>query len=374
MVVDVKISVALVALILARTVDQVLYYRIAKMMPSYTWMFGAIIISTGYVLVLWPIVWFKMYVTKSITPEQRKFPHKALIIMASFDAAYNIITTWPTPYISGVLLNAMGNIVLPFTMIGSIFFLSRRYHWSHYTGALLVIVGIALNLVPSFQAHGATSGNIQPLLWFPVFIIGQIPSAASNVYKEGGLKSITSDVWHVNAWIGVYQLLWGAITLPTVFIPWPHTDSVISPSQLGPYLSDGFSCFVLGKNPPHGGDQCGSLLWLFCLYMVFNISFNQLMLYVFKEGSSVLATVASAVRLPIVDILLLWKFLAGPAVVKKLSGWDLGALALLVLGVVVYRWLPEIENKKEENANDVERAGLIHEQAEAKDYESFKNE
>ena len=52
-------------------------------------------------------------------------------------------------------------------------------------------------------------------------------------------------------------------------------------------------------------------IYIFSVFIVFNITYNMLMLYVFKHGSSVLFVIANAVRLPLVDVLLMSSFIAG---------------------------------------------------------------
>lgn len=342
--------IAMVSLLIARAVDTVLYYRIAKLFPTYTWMMGAVIMSVGYMAVLWPIVWYKMYVSKTITKAHRAFPHKQLIIMASFDALSGIIGTWPLPYIPGSMVNVLSNAVLPLTMIMSTLFLRTRYHLNHYVGAALIITGMVVCIIPSFSGSGDEK-LINGGLWIPILMLSQIPDGASNVYKEFGLKGFVSDVWHVNAWISVYQVLWGLLTIPTVFIPWPAPPGVdtgrILPSELFTYLGNGWSCFAYGENiAPGSPDVCTGVLEIFLLYLFFNLVFNQLMLVVFKNGSSVLAVVASAVRLPLVNVLLMSSFIAGPAQ-DSITIYAWIALVILIGGLIVYRLKPERANTSE---------------------------
>jgi hypothetical protein len=346
---------ALFALIACRTVDQVLYYRIARMYASYTWALGAILLSAGYLMVLWPVVWYKMYVSGEITAEHRRFPQKALFIMALFDTLSNVIGTWPLPYIPSSMTNVLSNSVLPFTMVCSVLLLKTGYRWTHYVGAGLVVVGIIVRLIPTFSA-GEKEPLILPAIWIPIYLFSMIPSALSNVYKEGGLKGIKSDIWHVNAWVGVWQLLLGFITMPTVFIPFPDAD-VINPSDLGQYLSDASTCFFLGRNPrPGSPDQCEGLFFLFLLFLAFNVAFNQLMLIVFKRGSSVLAVISGTARLPLVDILLLWGFLAGAAKISNITVFDIIALIVIICGIVSYKWHSEV--KKDVDPNVPREHGL----------------
>ena len=80
------------------------------------------------------------------------------------------------------------------------------------------------------------------------------------------------------------------------------------------------------------------------------------MLVVFKDGSSVLAVVACTIRLPLVDILLLWPFLAGVAYVPSITVYDWCALVALILGTSIYKYVPE---GKSPNINDEEEQEML---------------
>lgn len=81
------------------------------------------------------------------------------------------------------------------------------------------------------------------------------------------------------------------------------------------------------------------------------------MLYIFKHGSSVLFVVASAVRLPLVDALNSWKWLAGPAQ-EAYHKEDTFALIILIVAIVVYYSEPEenpLKSAAESRRNSVAR-------------------
>jgi hypothetical protein len=134
-----------------------------------------------------------MYYSGEITMEHRQFPQKALFIMALFDTAGNVLGTWPLPYIPPSIVNVLSNSVLPMTMLASVVLLKTGYKWTHYLGAVLVVSGIMVRLIPTLSA-GEKEPLILPGIWIPIYLLSLLPAALSNVYKEGGLKGITSDV------------------------------------------------------------------------------------------------------------------------------------------------------------------------------------
>lgn len=127
--------VALVALILARSIDQTIFYRLAQVYSNYVWYLGAIILPVAFLIVSWPVVWWKMMFTGAcgravcagcecvashahvhrrpqltpwrvapgvapavsaddITPEMREFPHRKYLIMGALDTCFNLLSTW----------------------------------------------------------------------------------------------------------------------------------------------------------------------------------------------------------------------------------------------------------------------------------------
>lgn len=304
----------------------------------------------------WLVVWYKMYFTDEITPEMRRFPAYKFAIMGLFDTLFNVASTFPVQHLGGDLSNVLSQAVLPINMAASAFFLRVRFKKVHYWGAILVAYGIMVKLSPSIGQAGF-SGS---LAWIMMMVISQTPSAASNVYKEIGLKACDLEVWYANAWIGVYQLIWGILSVWTVFIPAfvaPHPP--VTPSTLFSYIAEAHDCFLgrdvvivdnstsfvsdcvsNGNTYADGActvncDQDGTPLQVFVIYICFNLTYNVLALYVFKRGSSVLFVVANAARLPLVDALNSWGFVSGQAD-EAFGKYDALALFVLVMALVIY--------------------------------------
>lgn len=101
-------------------------------------------------------------------------------------------------------------------MVMSLMFLGTKYHRCHILGAILVLYGALVDMIPVLR--GETNENVPDptFSWIFLYILGMVPAAASNVYKEIGLKNVDLDIWYANAWISFYQLLWGSLTIWTV--------------------------------------------------------------------------------------------------------------------------------------------------------------
>ncbi|RQM30095.1 hypothetical protein B5M09_013426 [Aphanomyces astaci] len=271
---DSKLAVALLVLILSRSVDRVYYTRITFDYNEFLWYFSNIICSIAY------------------------------------------------------LLN------LPFNMLLSAILLSTRYKRSHYMGAVLVLYGALVTMIPVFRGETAANMPDPSVFWILFYIIALLPGVGSN---EIGLKDVDLDIWYANAWICTYQLLWGAFTIWTIQLP-AFSDPPVSWQEFPSYIALAHNCFLGYPVTFNGSDlPCGNGVFLtFLWYILFNCVYNQIMMYVFKEGSSVLFVVSSAVCLPLTDMMYMVPFLAGPKASQTFTIYDGFALFVLIMGMLVY--------------------------------------
>ncbi|OQR92821.1 Drug/Metabolite Transporter (DMT) Superfamily, partial [Thraustotheca clavata] len=77
-------------------------------------------------------------------------------------------------------------------------------------------------------------------------------------------------------------------------------------------------------------DCSGDILTIYIQYIVLNIIYNTLMMYIFKEGSSVFFVISSAICLPLTDLLYMVPSLAGPRATQKFTIFDGFALCIIV--------------------------------------------
>ena len=272
---------------------------------------------------------------------------------------YNLLSTFPQPHLGGAITNIMTQVVLPFNMLGSLLFLGTRYKQVHYVGAILVIYGVLINLMPFFLGQVAKSPDNKyydpNLFWIMLNTVATVFAAASNIYTEVCLKDYDLDVWYANAWIATYQLVMGIVTCWTLSIQvFTDPNPAVSIQQYGNYFYQATRCFFgYSAVDVMNGDSydCNQpILLVFCIYIFFNIIFNMLMLYVFKKGSSVLFVVSSAVALPLADFLYMIPLIAGPAI-QAFTLYDGFALFIMMLALYVYYSQPEIRVVKEDDTN-----------------------
>nr|CAG4708893.1 unnamed protein product [Naegleria fowleri] len=292
-------------MVVARSIDFVLIVRISTQMQNYSVVLSSVLLPILFCVLLWPIVWFKMFVTKSITKEMRKFPLKKFAILGLLSCISNLIQVVPS---DGDLNVALNQSIIINNVILSFLFLSVRYNILHIGGITLVAIGIGLDLLPTFL-HSSSMGG----------------PTKTNRHNSFGLFS------------SFYQLLWELLRMSKLrkrsiwmFAPY----SAFNISQFGEYLANGFQCFA-GINSMKG-DLCEYVWAVILVFMCFNLAFNISKLFVFKYGSSTLAVISAALRLVLSSVGFMIPVLAGPATSSHLTALDLEALVILVLGVIMY--------------------------------------
>ncbi|ETV74621.1 hypothetical protein, variant 1 [Aphanomyces astaci] len=266
------------------------------------------------------------------------FPKYKFAFMALLDSLFNLMAAFPTPHIGGNLANVLGQLLLPVNMIMSFFFLQTKYKRTHIFGAILVIYGGLVDMIPLMQGGGSTVNSPDPSIWWiSLYLMALIPAAGSNVYKEIGLKDVDLDIWYTNAWVSAYQILWGLTTVWTIQVPAFNNPPVVL-RDFPTYAIAAHECFLGNSVTFHDKlllcDQ--GIFTQVLIFFAFNLAFNQLMLYIFKEGSSVLFVVSSAICLPLTDVLYMFPLLTGTKAAQAFTLHDGFAIFVLVMGMLVY--------------------------------------
>jgi len=83
-------------------------------------------------------------------------------------------------YIRGNLANVLQQVNLPFNMILSYIFLHAKYKRSHLMGAILVLYGGLVCMIPIFNGEVTANMPDPSVGWISLYIISMVPCAASN--------------------------------------------------------------------------------------------------------------------------------------------------------------------------------------------------
>ena len=175
----------------------------ATKMINYEIILASVLLSLSFTLISWPVVFVKIFITKSISKEQLQFPIYKFIVMGVLDSASNVLVTIPAALVSGPVNVVVAQSIVLVNVVASFFFLRLRYGIFHVLGLAAVCAGIAVKIYPSFL--GKTQGG--SWFWILLLFVSNIPMAASNVYKEKYLKDAVSsllliigaDTWIIGA-------------------------------------------------------------------------------------------------------------------------------------------------------------------------------
>ena len=339
---------------------------------------------------IYPMLWFG----NSITTEQKEIPKFKFAVMGAYDSIAGIMQSFAVNYISNA-----GTIVLvqqsaiPISMAISVYTLGAQYSKFQYTGAVVVMVGIVVVLIPQLlpsaplavgaaaEGHrllrglyggeedysgnqsvssvdsggldmlGSSGGSGVPasmntsgtseLMWIFILVVSCVPMVMSSVYKEKALGEMEIDVIYLNGWVAVFQFL---MSIPLI---WPSSWAIgLSMSDIYPNMIGGFWCW-LGVNTitednfkHYGGmpiDHCEMSPMYVNLYLFFNVVFNILIVVILKHGSSNILWLSSTIIVPMSNIAFSMKIMPGH---QDLTGYDIVGLAVIMKGLIIYRFWP----------------------------------
>ena len=119
------LTVACIAMTLARAVDSVLYYRISYILSRYLWFFSCVVYPIGYVTAISPIVCTRLY-TRRVNASTLSTKWHHFFIMGVLDQSSNLLSTWPITTIGGASANILAQLVLPVNLVLAWLFLGTR--------------------------------------------------------------------------------------------------------------------------------------------------------------------------------------------------------------------------------------------------------
>ena len=226
--------------------------------------------------------------------ENKKVTNTDISAIALFDGVQSLLSTIPIPHLNIVVMSIVDKINLPLVALSSYIFLKRRYYPSHYLGIFLTLYGISVSFIPNFMKKDL----VLSIGWMFLYISSVIPGTASYVYKEKRLKEVNVNIWWMNTWICLYQLIIGFIFLPLVIL----TSKSLTFTGFPKHMSEAFQCQFAGINS-NEGDNCEYALLWFMLFNVLSTFSNILMFLIIQEGSAVLFIIVRTLKTPITSYL-----------------------------------------------------------------------
>lgn len=283
------------------------------------------------------VVIYKLMYTKDITPVMRKYPIWKFCAIAFLDGFADFLGSVGgvgTPGSWAVLLQ---QLTIPFTLVIAYFVLHQRFGSWQLFGAFTIVGGTVLAITPLFTNNGKSHHAV----WYSVIIYAcsQIPASMSGVFKEVAFKAAVLDVFYLTAMVS-----WTQLFISWVFVPILSLESFggIPLDEIPSVFQDGFRCFMGDESIPvhregmidgHCSSYVPRVTMMFSVSGFFSGIFQLLIL---KNGSASLMVLCQAIGIPIANMAFTIRAVMGSQV-EPFSWYDIGGLAMVVLGFVIYR-------------------------------------
>jgi len=251
------------------------------------------------------------------------------------------------------------------TLAIAYFYLGSRFRQVHYAACMLIVmacvVGVVVELQDGTLPKPVSASNIPVdvatgtmLLMYTIYVVGVIPQGISNCYKQRVLKGVDLDVMWAALWSGMFQVIWGILGYTSNWIPYPvpggHNSA--SPTTLGSDLTDAWLCFT-GSNPhpgsPEGVSCTTDSAWTwFLVYLVFNVTFNLILLWLTKHLSATWASIGNVLCGDLYGVFGQFSFINGTGSKwLPLEQW----LALILSSVAM--WVYNIEDETDTTGKSI---------------------
>jgi len=266
--------------------------------------------------------------------------------MGAFDSLASIFLLFGGVHTSGSTQALLGNAVIPVTMILSYFILKSRYKHLQYVGALIIMIGVFVVLLPTFISPATSNQDDEPIFNI-IFLMYVIPQGMSSVYKEVAFKDADIDVNYLQAWVALWQGIFVIFLIPLNTLKFLG-DNYMSWSQLPDALVNGVKCLggansvvdncwvdVKVSGSPQC-DACHNAYVFVILYLIFNLSYNVFIVLVIKHGGAALMYIVMTLRLPLVQIAFSLSFINDPP--DSFQWYSILGLFLILGGLITYRY------------------------------------
>ena len=308
------------------------------------------------------VVASKAYREPTFLKTQRAcFGWHQIVIMAMLDSVSSVCSTIGGANTAGAVQNLINQTLIPMTLVMSAGCLGSTYSPRQICGAAIILAG-ACWAVSSAGGKGDASTTWAGAL---VFTVGILPSAYSNVYKEGvfnlSVRARAADVFYLTTVISGLQVFLGFLMVPLLPLP------AFGGTPLGdvlPQLGRGFACFaptgvwardsspirealfgdddkydayadrLFAPRPP-SHDLCDEGFVAMMAYVLVNFGYNILQLLICQHSSAATLVMATALALPATSLMFSSKRLVGRDAMPY-GRSDLVGLLVVVVGFVVY--------------------------------------
>ena len=264
--------------------------------------------------------------------------NKRFLLMALLDCVANFLVICGAAHTNLAFQTLIPQAVIPVSMVLGALVLGSTFTKWQVTGAFFVMMGVVVVCIPTLGAwksaaaagsglnSNSSSGNISSF-WTGMLFLSNVPLALSALVKELVLhhKSRDVPVSYLNTAVSCLQFILGFVVAPL---------GLVAPGQVSSQIRDGYHCLIgsLPSVPECGTTGSVAEYIIFCILM---FSMNISLLFVVRHGSSSIMYAASALVLPLSNMVNTWEWVMG-ASATPLNDYTLCGLVPILMGIVLY--------------------------------------
>eukprot|EP01124_Arcella_intermedia_P023635 TRINITY_DN3794_c0_g1_i1.p1 TRINITY_DN3794_c0_g1~~TRINITY_DN3794_c0_g1_i1.p1 ORF type:complete len:414 (-),score=41.47 TRINITY_DN3794_c0_g1_i1:64-1131(-) len=279
------------------------------------------------------ISWIWKPQTKGDNAFARLRPIYYLIMIGFLDGLGQILDLTSRPHLSGPLVSLLPQSGLVFSVLVSYGILRDKYSYWQLWCVLVVLFGVVLTVIPSFQ--GASSTDASQIKFMFLAAMQPLPSAFSTLLKDYMFRKKEGlDPFIVNSHNSFFQFL---LQPPLAAISIALNPAQLKGQEIWPYFKSGFDCWA-GITPEWVRPvDCSPQPWTYLAYIFFNLLLNISYLYFLKEASIVIAYLVNRLILPlsVISFFIPWPLIGA----TTFSPWSIGGLVVILFGTILFRYL-----------------------------------
>ncbi|KYK65421.1 transmembrane protein [Toxoplasma gondii TgCatPRC2] len=276
--------------------------------------------------------------------EMADFPKRNFAVMGFLDSFSGVMAIIGAVHTTGTTQVVLQQSCIVFSLLASIVMLRKRFHAAHYLGALVIILGVLVVKLPDLL-HPSSDGGGDVFVFNLLYLLSNLPTAVSCVYKEVAFRGVEMGTNYLQAWVALFQFLIGFLVLPLNALP------VLGPQRVplaelpaslwnGTRCLFGFNTIVTNcggaGNMESPCDNCEGAWKYVGMYLSFNLLYNMFIIFVVKSGGAALTFLVSTLRLPVTALAFCSRAIMGDRAVPP-KATDFYGLLVLILGLVIYR-------------------------------------
>merc|ERR1711916_52709 len=244
-----------------------------------------------------------------------------------------VLSQFADPYVRGSLQAVINQMTLPLTALLARFVLRQRFTKMEIAGAIIVLIGSAVPVIPPLFASQNASGGQDSIFWLVIFIISDLPSAIVNIQEEHIFIAYQADEVHYLFWTNLVTVGGYLACLPLDMVK--GFGAGVPFKDLFHQQGLAFKCF-LGITPLPPNCEPDAWIPVTAFVVAFAIYFYLLCIVIKRESAAFQAMVNSLVT-PMSAVAFSFPWLMGKNT-EPLTSLTIFAIVVIPLGILVYKY------------------------------------